>query len=79
MEVVDSYLDGCEVLNVNHKNFLQDIASCSDNLASRGVGMHVHHMGRKGRAGGKDGIEHTLTQSRAQFDGKLVNSLVATG
>lgn len=42
--------------------------------------MHVHRIGRTGRAGDKDGTAFTLiTQKEARFAGELVNSLVAAG
>ncbi|KFK37476.1 hypothetical protein AALP_AA4G262200 [Arabis alpina] len=42
--------------------------------------MHVHRIGRTGRAGDKDGVAYTLiTQREARFAGELVNSLVAAG
>ncbi|XWS76663.1 hypothetical protein CRYUN_Cryun01aG0196700 [Craigia yunnanensis] len=42
--------------------------------------MHVHRIGRTGRAGDKDGIAYTLiTHKEARFAGELVNSLIATG
>ncbi|XVF72756.1 hypothetical protein PTKIN_Ptkin12aG0145900 [Pterospermum kingtungense] len=42
--------------------------------------MHVHRIGRTGRAGDKDGVAYTLiTQKEARFAGELVNSLIAAG
>ncbi|CAN8314454.1 unnamed protein product [Cochlearia groenlandica] len=42
--------------------------------------MHVHRIGRTGRAGDKDGVAYTLvTQREARFAGELVNSLVTAG
>ncbi|KAG1338805.1 DEAD-box ATP-dependent RNA helicase 24 [Cocos nucifera] len=47
---------------------------------ARDMDMHVHRVGRTGRAGDKDGIAYTLiTQKEARFAGELVNSLVAVG
>ncbi|MQL78552.1 hypothetical protein Taro_010984 [Colocasia esculenta] len=47
---------------------------------ARDMDMHVHRIGRTGRAGDKDGIAYTLiTQKEARFAGELVNSLVAAG
>ncbi|KAL9242955.1 hypothetical protein vseg_016908 [Gypsophila vaccaria] len=42
--------------------------------------MHVHRIGRTGRAGDKDGVAYTLiTLKEARFAGELVNSLIAAG
>ncbi|EHA8592098.1 putative DEAD-box ATP-dependent RNA helicase 24 [Cocos nucifera] len=42
--------------------------------------MHVHRIGRIGRARDKDGTAYTLiTQKEARFAGELVNSLVTAG
>ncbi|XP_031485876.1 DEAD-box ATP-dependent RNA helicase 24 isoform X1 [Nymphaea colorata] len=47
---------------------------------ARDMDMHVHRIGRTGRAGDKDGTAYTLiTQKEARFAGELVNSLVAAG
>uniref|UniRef100_A0A1D1Y952 RNA helicase n=1 Tax=Anthurium amnicola TaxID=1678845 RepID=A0A1D1Y952_9ARAE len=47
---------------------------------AREMDMHVHRIGRTGRAGDKDGTAYTLiTQKEARFAGELVNSLVAAG
>ncbi|XP_065860313.1 DEAD-box ATP-dependent RNA helicase 24 isoform X1 [Euphorbia lathyris] len=47
---------------------------------ARDMDMHVHRIGRTGRAGDKDGTAHTLiTQKEARFAGELVNSLIAAG
>ncbi|CAA6653968.1 unnamed protein product [Spirodela intermedia] len=47
---------------------------------ARDMDMHVHRIGRTGRAGDKDGVAYTLvTQKEARFAGELVNSLVAAG
>ncbi|XP_051181526.1 DEAD-box ATP-dependent RNA helicase 24 [Lolium perenne] len=42
--------------------------------------MHIHRIGRTGRAGDKDGIAYTLiTQKETRFAGELVHSLIAAG
>jgi len=42
--------------------------------------MHIHRIGRTGRAGDKDGTAYTLiTQKEARFAGELVHSLIAAG
>lgn len=47
---------------------------------ARDMDMHVHRIGRTGRAGDKDGTAYTLiTHREARFAGELVNSLVAAG
>ncbi|XP_010518432.1 PREDICTED: DEAD-box ATP-dependent RNA helicase 24 isoform X1 [Camelina sativa] len=47
---------------------------------AKDMDMHVHRIGRTGRAGDKDGVAYTLvTQREARFAGELVNSLVAAG
>ncbi|KAG8653273.1 hypothetical protein MANES_05G004900v8 [Manihot esculenta] len=47
---------------------------------ARDMDMHVHRIGRTGRAGDKDGIAYTLiTQKESHFAGELVNSLIAAG
>ena len=47
---------------------------------ARDMDMHVHRIGRTGRAGDKDGVAYTLiTQKEARFAGELVNSLIAAG
>lgn len=47
---------------------------------ARDMDMHVHRIGRTGRAGDKDGTAYTLiTQKEARFAGELVNSLIAAG
>ncbi|CAN6469038.1 unnamed protein product [Victoria cruziana] len=47
---------------------------------ARDMDMHVHRIGRTGRAGDKDGTAYTLiTQKEARFAGELVNNLVAAG
>ncbi|XP_076896226.1 DEAD-box ATP-dependent RNA helicase 24-like isoform X2 [Bidens hawaiensis] len=45
---------------------------------ARDMDMHVHRIGRTGRAGDKDGTAYTLiTHKEARFAGELVNSLIA--
>ncbi|XWS46545.1 hypothetical protein CRYUN_Cryun14cG0077000 [Craigia yunnanensis] len=47
---------------------------------AKDMDMHVHRIGRTGRAGDKDGIAYTLiTHKEARFAGELVNSLIAAG
>ncbi|KAK9055869.1 hypothetical protein SSX86_026956 [Deinandra increscens subsp. villosa] len=47
---------------------------------ARDMDMHVHRIGRTGRAGDKDGTAYTLiTHKEARFAGELVNSLIAAG
>ncbi|KAM6541439.1 hypothetical protein CsatB_005886 [Cannabis sativa] len=47
---------------------------------ARDMDMHVHRIGRTGRAGDKDGTAYTLiTQKEARFAGELVNNLIAAG
>ncbi|KAH9319005.1 hypothetical protein KI387_020774 [Taxus chinensis] len=47
---------------------------------ARDMDMHVHRIGRTGRAGDKEGIAYTLvTQKEARFAGELLESLVAAG
>ncbi|XP_028786327.1 DEAD-box ATP-dependent RNA helicase 24-like [Neltuma alba] len=47
---------------------------------AKDMDMHVHRIGRTGRAGDKDGVAYTLiTHKEARFAGELVNSLVAAG
>uniref|UniRef100_A0A1J3FQT5 RNA helicase n=1 Tax=Noccaea caerulescens TaxID=107243 RepID=A0A1J3FQT5_NOCCA len=47
---------------------------------ARDMDMHVHRIGRTGRAGDKEGVAYTLvTQRESRFAGELVNSLVAAG
>ncbi|KAI3449387.1 hypothetical protein Pfo_006052 [Paulownia fortunei] len=47
---------------------------------AKDMDMHVHRIGRTGRAGDKDGTAYTLiTQKEARFAGELVNSLIAAG
>ncbi|KQK21989.1 DEAD-box ATP-dependent RNA helicase 24 [Brachypodium distachyon] len=42
--------------------------------------MHIHRIGRTGRAGDKDGTAYTLiTQKETRFAGELVHSLIAAG
>ncbi|PHT59837.1 DEAD-box ATP-dependent RNA helicase 24 [Capsicum baccatum] len=47
---------------------------------AKDMDMHVHRIGRTGRAGDKDGTAYTLiTHKEARFAGELANSLVAAG
>lgn len=47
---------------------------------ARDMDMHIHRIGRTGRAGDKEGVAYTLvTQKEARFAGELVHSLVAAG
>ncbi|KAL6219583.1 hypothetical protein ACLB2K_007342 [Fragaria x ananassa] len=47
---------------------------------AKDMDMHVHRIGRTGRAGDKDGTAYTLiTHKEARFAGELVNSLVGAG
>ncbi|XP_057439214.1 DEAD-box ATP-dependent RNA helicase 24 [Lotus japonicus] len=47
---------------------------------AKDMDMHVHRIGRTGRAGDKEGVAYTLiTQKEARFAGELVNSLIAAG
>ncbi|XP_059625557.1 DEAD-box ATP-dependent RNA helicase 24 isoform X1 [Cornus florida] len=47
---------------------------------ARDMDMHVHRIGRTGRAGDKEGTAYTLvTQKESRFAGELVNSLIAAG
>ncbi|KAL5219536.1 hypothetical protein ABZP36_020220 [Zizania latifolia] len=42
--------------------------------------MHIHRIGRTGRAGDKDGTAYTLiTQKEVRFAGELVHSLITAG
>ncbi|KAL6225708.1 hypothetical protein ACLB2K_004557 [Fragaria x ananassa] len=47
---------------------------------AKDMDMHVHRIGRTGRAGDKDGTAYTLiTHKESRFAGELVNSLVGAG
>eukprot|EP01018_Ginkgo_biloba_P008927 Gb_12460 [translate_table: standard] len=47
---------------------------------AKDMDMHVHRIGRTGRAGDKEGTAYTLiTQKEARFAGELLNSLIAAG
>ncbi|XP_050236532.1 DEAD-box ATP-dependent RNA helicase 24 isoform X2 [Mercurialis annua] len=47
---------------------------------AKDMDMHVHRIGRTGRAGDKDGTAYTLiTQKEARFAAELVNNLIAAG
>ncbi|GMH30854.1 hypothetical protein Nepgr_032697 [Nepenthes gracilis] len=59
---------------------IKSIKSVVNFDTARDMDMHVHRIGRTGRAGDKDGVAYTLvTQKEARFAGELVNSLVAAG
>ncbi|KAK9086289.1 hypothetical protein Syun_028683 [Stephania yunnanensis] len=59
---------------------IKSIKSVVNFDTARDMDMHVHRIGRTGRAGDKDGTAYTLiTQKEARFAGELVNSLVAAG
>lgn len=59
---------------------IKSIKSVVNFDVARDMDMHVHRIGRTGRAGDKDGTAYTLiTQKEARFAGELVNSLVAAG
>lgn len=59
---------------------IKSIKSVVNYDIARDMDMHVHRIGRTGRAGDKDGTAYTLiTQKEARFAGELVNSLVAAG
>ncbi|XP_042473146.1 DEAD-box ATP-dependent RNA helicase 24-like isoform X1 [Zingiber officinale] len=59
---------------------IKSIKSVVNYDIARDMDMHVHRIGRTGRAGDKDGTAYTLiTQKEARFAGELVNSLIAVG
>ncbi|KAJ3683042.1 hypothetical protein LUZ60_013269 [Juncus effusus] len=59
---------------------IKSIKSVVNFDVARDMDMHVHRIGRTGRAGDKDGTAYTLvTVKEARFAGELVNSLVAAG
>uniref|UniRef100_A0A2P2IST1 RNA helicase n=1 Tax=Rhizophora mucronata TaxID=61149 RepID=A0A2P2IST1_RHIMU len=59
---------------------IKSIKSVVNFDVARDMDMHVHRIGRTGRAGDKDGIAYTfITQKEARFAGELVNSLIAAG
>ncbi|KAL8170352.1 hypothetical protein V2J09_022156 [Rumex salicifolius] len=59
---------------------IKSIKSVVNFDTARDMDMHVHRIGRTGRAGDKDGVAYTLvTQKEARFAGDLVNSLIAAG
>lgn len=59
---------------------IKSIKSVVNFDVARDIDMHVHRIGRTGRAGDKEGIAYTLvTEKEARFAGELVNSLVAAG
>ncbi|CAH9132573.1 unnamed protein product [Cuscuta epithymum] len=59
---------------------IKSIKSVVNFDVAKDMDMHVHRIGRTGRAGDKDGTAYTLiTQKEARFAGELVNSLVTAG
>nr|XP_043620871.1 DEAD-box ATP-dependent RNA helicase 24 [Erigeron canadensis] len=59
---------------------IKSIKSVVNYDIARDMDMHVHRIGRTGRAGDKDGTAYTLiTHKEARFAGELVNSLIAAG
>lgn len=59
---------------------IKSIKSVVNYDIARDMDMHVHRIGRTGRAGDKDGTAFTLiTLKEARFAGELVNSLIAAG
>ncbi|GAV83067.1 DEAD domain-containing protein/Helicase_C domain-containing protein [Cephalotus follicularis] len=85
MEILDKYKSG-----IYHVLIATDVAARGLDIKSiksvvnfdiaKDMDMHVHRIGRTGRAGDKDGTAYTLiTQKEARFAGELVNSLIAAG
>ncbi|KAF7127196.1 hypothetical protein RHSIM_Rhsim11G0030400 [Rhododendron simsii] len=85
MDILQKFKSG-----IYHVLIATDVAACSLDIKSiksivnfdiaRDMDMHVHRIGRTGRAGDKDGTGYTLiTQKEARFEGELINSLVAAG
>ncbi|GAB2282188.1 DEAD-box ATP-dependent RNA helicase 24 [Dionaea muscipula] len=59
---------------------IKSIKSVVNFDVARDMDMHVHRIGRTGRAGDKDGVAYTLiTQKEARFASDLTNSLIAAG
>ncbi|VFQ78545.1 unnamed protein product [Cuscuta campestris] len=59
---------------------IKSIKSVVNFDVAKDMDMHVHRIGRTGRAGDKDGTAYTLiTQKEARFAGELVNSLITAG
>ncbi|KAG9157191.1 hypothetical protein Leryth_004875 [Lithospermum erythrorhizon] len=59
---------------------IKSIKSVVNYDIAKDMDMHVHRIGRTGRAGDKDGTAYTLiTQKEARFAGDFVNSLIAAG
>ncbi|KAG6387363.1 hypothetical protein SASPL_152550 [Salvia splendens] len=57
---------------------IKSITSVVNFDIAKDMDMHVHRIGRTGRAGDKDRTAYTLiTQKEARFAGELVNSLIA--
>ncbi|XP_062004849.1 DEAD-box ATP-dependent RNA helicase 24 [Rosa rugosa] len=85
MDIMQKYKSG-----IYHVLIATDVAARGLNIKSiksvvnfdiaKDMDMHVHRIGRTGRAGDKDGTAYTLiTQKEARFAGELVNSLVGAG
>ncbi|KAK8913783.1 DEAD-box ATP-dependent RNA helicase 24 [Platanthera zijinensis] len=59
---------------------IKSIKSVVNFNIAKDMDMHVHRIGRTGRAGNKDGTAYTLiTQKETRFAGELVNCLIAAG
>nr|CAD1833269.1 unnamed protein product [Ananas comosus var. bracteatus] len=59
---------------------IKSIKSVVNYDIAKDMDMHIHCIGRTGRAGDKDGTAYTLiTQKEARFAGELINSLIAAG
>ncbi|OAY66099.1 DEAD-box ATP-dependent RNA helicase 24 [Ananas comosus] len=59
---------------------IKSIKSVVNYDIAKDMDMHIHRIGRTGRAGDKDGTAYTLiTQKEARFVGELVNNLIAAG
>lgn len=59
---------------------IKSIKSVVNYDIAKDMDMHIHRIGRTGRAGDKDGTAYTLiTLKEARFAGELVNSLIAAG
>ncbi|KAI4349749.1 hypothetical protein L6164_010309 [Bauhinia variegata] len=85
MEILQKFKSGlCHVLiatDVAARGLdIKSIKSVVNFDIAKDMDMHVHRIGRTGRAGDKDGVAYTLiTQKEARFAGELVNSLIAAG
>ncbi|KAF6143353.1 hypothetical protein GIB67_001297 [Kingdonia uniflora] len=59
---------------------IKSIKSVVNFDTARDMDMHVHRIGRTGRAGDKDGTAYTLiTQKEARFAGELASSFIGAG